>query len=67
MLLAPRPGASRSYRRVAAACGASTSPSFCCSTSPTFYLYCAQAEFDARIITDKSFMGIIFMVALNVA
>jgi len=32
-----------------------------------FHLYCAQAAFDAGIITDKSFMAIIFMVALNVA
>ncbi|XP_062203544.1 cation/H(+) antiporter 28-like [Phragmites australis] len=32
-----------------------------------FHIYCAQAAFDAGIITDKSFMAIIFMVALNVA
>ncbi|CAD6231642.1 unnamed protein product [Miscanthus lutarioriparius] len=32
-----------------------------------FHLYCARAAFDAGIITNKSFMGIIFMVALNVA
>ncbi|KAG2622480.1 cation/H(+) antiporter 28-like [Panicum virgatum] len=32
-----------------------------------FHIYCAQAAFDAGIITDRSFMAIIFMVALNVA
>ncbi|CAN6247121.1 unnamed protein product [Urochloa humidicola] len=32
-----------------------------------FHIYCAQAAFDAGIITDKSFMAIIFMVAVNVA
>ncbi|KAL6847479.1 hypothetical protein ACP4OV_023332 [Aristida adscensionis] len=32
-----------------------------------FHIYCAQAAFDAGIITDKSFMAIIFMVALNAA
>uniref|UniRef100_A0A0E0MQ48 Uncharacterized protein n=1 Tax=Oryza punctata TaxID=4537 RepID=A0A0E0MQ48_ORYPU len=32
-----------------------------------FHVYCALAAFEAGIITDKSFMAIIFMVALNVA
>ncbi|KAG8092790.1 hypothetical protein GUJ93_ZPchr0012g19074 [Zizania palustris] len=32
-----------------------------------FHIYCALAAFEAGIITDKSFMAIIFMVALNVA
>jgi Kef-type K+ transport system membrane component KefB len=32
-----------------------------------FHVYCALAAFEAGIITDKSFMAIIFMVAVNVA
>uniref|UniRef100_A0ACD5T7G8 Uncharacterized protein n=1 Tax=Avena sativa TaxID=4498 RepID=A0ACD5T7G8_AVESA len=32
-----------------------------------FHIYCALAAFEAGIITDKSFMAVIFMVALNVA
>ncbi|KAF7069779.1 hypothetical protein CFC21_075360 [Triticum aestivum] len=32
-----------------------------------FHIYCALAAFEAGIITDKSFMAIIFVVALNVA
>nr|ACO87678.1 cation/proton exchanger [Brachypodium sylvaticum] len=32
-----------------------------------FHIYCALAAFEAGIITDKSFMALIFMVALNVA
>ncbi|KQJ85581.1 cation/H(+) antiporter 28 [Brachypodium distachyon] len=32
-----------------------------------FHIYCALAAFEAGIITDKAFMALIFMVALNVA